>query len=53
MNAWLLTLMMSFAHLRIDRSEASLRDDVVLSSSGHVMSYVKGKCACWQHDETS
>ena len=42
-----------FAHLRIDRSEAWLRDDVVLSSSGHVMSYVKGKCACWQHDETS
>ena len=42
-----------FAHLRIDRSEASWRDDVVLSSSGHVMSYVKGKCACWQHDETS
>ena len=35
-----------FAHLRIDRSEASLRDDVVLSSLGHVMSYVKGKCAC-------
>ena len=42
-----------FAHLRIDRSEASLRDDVVLSSSEHVMSYVKRECARWQHDETS
>ena len=42
-----------FAHLRIDRSEAWLRDDVVLSSSGHVMSYVKREGARWQHDETS